>query len=114
MAAMAAGIVADGDIDNVIDHTFGSNGGIPTSYSEHGHRFIFSDNVDGYAVDYGALQAPTQMAYLWSDSGDITLSGKNIVNDGGEMSMRLSSETGLSSSAGTVFIVGPRRPDKSG
>lgn len=76
-------VIAGGDIDNIIDHTFGGNGGTPTSYSDHGHRFIFSDDVNGYAIDYGSLQAPTQMSYIWSDSGDIQLSGKNVLNDGG-------------------------------
>ena len=76
-------VIAGGDIDSVIDHTFGGNGGTPTSYSDHGHRFIFSDDVNGYAIDYGSLQAPTQMSYIWSDSGNIQLSGKNVLNDGG-------------------------------
>lgn len=76
-------VIAGGDIDNIIDHTFGGNGGTPTSYSDHGHRFIFSDDVNGYAIDYGSLQAPTQMSYIWSDSGNIQLSGKNVLNDGG-------------------------------
>lgn len=79
----AVTIAAGGDIDNVIDHTSGVNGGTPVSYSDHGHRFIFSDDVNRFDVDYGSLQAPTQMSYIWSDSGDIKLSGKNVLNDGG-------------------------------
>ncbi|MGG1943747.1 filamentous hemagglutinin N-terminal domain-containing protein [Trinickia sp. NRRL B-1857] len=81
----AVTIAAGGDIDNIIDHTFGANGGTPTSYSNHGHRFIFSDDVNRFDVDYGSLQAPTQTSYIWSDSGDIKLSGKNVVNDGGSI-----------------------------
>jgi filamentous hemagglutinin family protein len=81
----AVTIAAGGDIDNVIDHTSGVNGGTPTSYSDHGHRFIFSDDVDGYSVDYGSLQAPSQMAYIWADSGNIKLSGNNVINNGGSI-----------------------------
>jgi filamentous hemagglutinin family protein len=94
-------IGANGDIDNIIDHTLGSNGGTPTSYSDHGHRFIFSDDVDGYSVDYGALQAPAQLAYIWSDSGDIKLSGRNIVNDGGSITTNAGKITILAQQAFT-------------
>ncbi|WP_206957416.1 two-partner secretion domain-containing protein [Trinickia acidisoli] len=79
-------ISAGGDIDNVIDHTSGVNGGTPTSYSDDGHRFLFlTADDDGYSVDYGSLQAPTQQPYIWSDSGNISLSGRNVANDGGSI-----------------------------
>jgi filamentous hemagglutinin family protein len=79
-------IAAGGDIDNAVDHTSGVNGGVPTSYSDHGHRFLFlTANDNGFSVDYGSLQAPTQLAYVWSDKGDIELSGRNVTNDGGSI-----------------------------
>jgi len=80
-------IAAGGDIDNIIDHTTGINGGQPTSYSDHGHRFlIFTANDNGLSVDYGELQAPTQQSYIFAGSGDISLTGRNITNDGGTIS----------------------------
>lgn len=80
-------IAAGGNIDNVIDHTTGINGGQPTTYSDHGHRFlIFTANDNGLSVDYGALQAPTQQSYIFAGSGDISLTGRNITNDGGTVS----------------------------
>jgi adhesin HecA-like repeat protein len=79
-------IEAGGDIDNVIDHTTGVNNGQPTTYSDHGHRFlIFAANDNGLSVDYGALEAPTQQSYIFADSGDISLKGRNVVNDGGSI-----------------------------
>jgi filamentous hemagglutinin family protein len=79
-------ISAGGDIDNVIDHTNGINNGQPTRYSDHGHRFlIFAANDNGLSVDYGALEAPTQQSYLFADTGDISLKGRNVINDGGSI-----------------------------
>lgn len=77
-------VTAQGDIDNVIDHTTGANGGMPTSYSDHGHRWLFfASNDNSFSVDYGSLSAPTQLSYIFSDSGNVTLSGRNVTNDGG-------------------------------
>jgi filamentous hemagglutinin family protein len=79
-------MIAGGDIDNVIDHTSGVNNGAPTTYSDHGHRFLFlTANDDGLAVDYGSLQAPTQQSYIFADSGNISLTGRNVTNDGGSI-----------------------------
>ncbi len=79
-------IAAGGDIDNVIDHTTGVNNGVPTSYSDHGHRFlIFAANDNGLSVDYGSLQAPMQQSYIFAQSGDISLQGRNVANDGGSI-----------------------------
>lgn len=82
----AVTMAAGGDIDNVIDHTSGVNNGAPTTYSDHGHRFLFlAANDDGLAVDYGSLQAPTQLSSIYADSGDVSLTGRNITNDGGSI-----------------------------
>lgn len=79
-------IVATGDIENIIDHTTGVNNGAPTTYSDHGHRFlIFSANDNGLSVDYGSLQAPTQQSYIFANAGDISLQGRNVTNDGGSI-----------------------------
>jgi filamentous hemagglutinin family protein len=79
-------IGAQGDIDNIIDHTPGANGGQLTSYSDHGHRWLFlTANDDGFSIDYGALPAPTQQSYIFADSGNVTLSGRNVNNVGGNV-----------------------------
>jgi filamentous hemagglutinin family protein len=79
-------IEAGGDIRNVIDHTSGANNGAPTTYSDHGHRLLFlTANDDGLAADYGSLPAPTQLSYIFADSGDIALKGRNVTNDGGSI-----------------------------
>ncbi len=79
-------IGAGGDIDNVIDHTPGMNNGVPTSYSDHGHRLLFlTANDDGFAIDYGSLPAPNQLSYISAQGGKVTLSGRNVTNDGGSI-----------------------------
>ncbi len=79
-------IAAQGDIDNVIDHTTGANGGQLTSYSDHGHRWLFfTANDDGFTIDYGALPAPMQQSYVFADSGNVTLTGRNVNNVGGNV-----------------------------
>lgn len=79
-------IAAQGDIDNVIDHTEGANGGKLTSYSSHGHRWlVFAANDDGFSVDYGALPAPAQLSYIVSDAGSVSLTGRNVINAGGSV-----------------------------
>ncbi len=79
-------IAAQGDIDNIIDHTQGANAGTLTSYSNHGHRWlVFAANDDGFSVDYGSLPAPAQLSYIVSDAGSVTLTGRNIANAGGSI-----------------------------
>lgn len=79
-------IAAQGDIDNVIDHTQGANGETLTSWSDHGHRWLFfAANDDGFSIDYGSLPAPTQMSYIFADSGSVTLTGRNVHNQGGSV-----------------------------
>jgi len=79
-------IAATGDIDNLIDHMAGINGGVPTAYSDHGHRFLFfAANDDGFSVDYGSLPAPNQLSYISSQGGKISLAGRNVTNDGGTL-----------------------------
>ena len=79
-------INAVGDISDVIDHTSGVNNGTPTTYSDHGHRLLFlTANDDGLSVDYGTLQAPTQQSYIFADGGDVSLKGRNVINDGGSI-----------------------------
>lgn len=79
-------IAAQGNIDNVIDHTQGANGGTLTSYSHHGHRWlVFAANDDGFSVDYGALPAPAQLSYIVSDAGSVALKGRNVINAGGSI-----------------------------
>ena len=49
-------ITAGGDVDNVVDHSSGVNGGAPVSYSDRSWRLIFVEHRDdGFNVDYGAL-----------------------------------------------------------
>jgi filamentous hemagglutinin family protein len=87
-------IEAGGDIRNVIDHTSGVNNGAPQTYSDHGHRLLFlAANDDGLAADYGSLQAPTQQSYIFSDSGDVALTGRNVTNDGGSIITNLGKVT---------------------
>jgi filamentous hemagglutinin family protein len=79
-------VTAAGDINNVIDHTAGANGGVLTTYSDHGHRWLFfTANDDGFSIDYGSLPAPTQQSYLFADSGNVTLNGRNVLNNGGNV-----------------------------
>ena len=79
-------IAAQGDIDNIIDHTQGANGGTLTSYANHGRRWLFfAANDDGFSIDYGSLPAPKQLSYIVSDAGSVTLTGRNITNAGGSV-----------------------------
>jgi len=79
-------IAARGDIDNIIDHTQGANGGTLTSYSNHGRRWlVFAANDDGFSVDYGSLPAPAQLSYIVSDAGSVALTGRNVNNAGGSV-----------------------------
>ncbi|WP_338065177.1 filamentous hemagglutinin N-terminal domain-containing protein [Trinickia diaoshuihuensis] len=79
-------IGAGGDIENVIDHTPGINNGVATSYSDHGHRLLFlTANDNGFSIDYGTLPAPNQLSYITAQGGKVSLSGRNVINDGGSI-----------------------------
>ena len=79
-------IGATGDIENIIDHTPGMNNGVPTSYSDHGHRLLFlTANDNGFSIDYGSLPAPNQLSYITAQGGKVSLTGRNVTNDGGSI-----------------------------
>jgi hypothetical protein len=80
-------IAAAGDVDNVVDHSAGVNGGAPVSYSASGRRYlIFNHRDSGYTVDYGELTDPDKLAYITSeDTGNVTITARNVSNIGGSI-----------------------------
>ncbi|WP_242557829.1 MULTISPECIES: filamentous hemagglutinin N-terminal domain-containing protein [Pandoraea] len=75
---------AQGDLSNVISHIEGANGGVSTAYATSGRRWLlFSTRDEGFSVDYGAIPAPGQLSYIIADAGNVTLSGRNVYNNGG-------------------------------
>ena len=79
-------IGAGADIENIIDHTPGMNNGVATSYSDHGHRLLFlTANDNGFSIDYGSLPAPSQLSYISAQGGKVSLTGRNVTNDGGSI-----------------------------
>ncbi|MFM0433018.1 filamentous hemagglutinin N-terminal domain-containing protein [Paraburkholderia aspalathi] len=77
-------ITAGGDVDNIVDHSSGVNGGAPVSYSDRSWRLIFVEHRDdGFNVDYGALADPDKLSYLSANVGNVTIAAQNVHNIGG-------------------------------
>ncbi|MEW9584022.1 filamentous hemagglutinin N-terminal domain-containing protein [Paraburkholderia sp. DGU8] len=77
-------LAAQGDVQNIIDHTDGANGGAPVAWSNTGGSFLFfTHTTSGFDVDYGTVSEPAQLAYIASTAGPVTISGNNVTNSGG-------------------------------
>jgi filamentous hemagglutinin family protein len=77
-------LAAQGNVQNIIDHTGGVDGGAPVAYSRTGGSFLFfTHTTSGFDIDYGTVSEPTQLAYIASTSGAVKLSGNNVTNSGG-------------------------------
>ncbi|MCO8421387.1 filamentous hemagglutinin N-terminal domain-containing protein [Burkholderia cenocepacia] len=80
----AVSLTAAGDVQNIIDHTGGTNGGQPTAYSDRGGSFLFfTHTTSGFNVDYGSVSSPDQLAYIAAVHGPVTITGRNFANAGG-------------------------------
>ncbi|WP_232484191.1 filamentous hemagglutinin N-terminal domain-containing protein [Burkholderia ubonensis] len=80
----AVELTAAGDVQNVIDHTGGTNGGQPTAYSDHSGSFVFFTHAtSGFNVDYGTVSQPDQLAYIAAVHGPVTINARNFNNSGG-------------------------------
>ncbi|QVN18998.1 filamentous hemagglutinin N-terminal domain-containing protein [Burkholderia pyrrocinia] len=80
----AVSLTAAGDVQNIIDHTGGTNGGQPTAYSDRGGSFLFfTHTTSGFNVDYGAVSNPDQLAYIAAVHGPVTINARNFSNSGG-------------------------------
>ncbi|EUC12598.1 filamentous hemagglutinin N-terminal domain-containing protein [Paraburkholderia hospita] len=90
-------LTASGDVDNIIDHSSGVNGGTAVGYSNKSLRLIFvQHHENGFTVDYGALGDPDKLSYITADSGNVTISARNLNNVGGSI---LSNDGSISISA---------------
>ncbi|GJH36307.1 filamentous hemagglutinin N-terminal domain-containing protein [Paraburkholderia hospita] len=79
-------LTAGGDVDNIIDHSSGVNGGNAVGYSNRSWRLIFVEHHEnGFTVDYGALNDPDKLAYITADSGNVTINARNVNNVGGSI-----------------------------
>ncbi|MEM5371805.1 filamentous hemagglutinin N-terminal domain-containing protein [Paraburkholderia azotifigens] len=79
-------LTAAGDVDNIIDHSSGVNGGNAVGYSNRSWRLIFvQHHENGFTVDYGALNDPDKLAYITADSGNVTINARNVNNVGGSI-----------------------------
>ncbi|WP_411695111.1 filamentous hemagglutinin N-terminal domain-containing protein [Burkholderia contaminans] len=80
----AVSLTAAGDVQNIIDHTGGTNGGQPTAYSDRGGSFLFfTHTTSGFNVDYGTVGNPDQLAYIAAVHGPVTITSRNFTNAGG-------------------------------
>ncbi|AOI67268.1 filamentous hemagglutinin [Burkholderia territorii] len=80
----AVSLTATGDVQNIIDHTGGTNGGQPTAYSDRGGSFLFfTHTTSGFNVDYGTVSNPDQLAYVAAVHGPVTITSRNFTNAGG-------------------------------
>ncbi|WP_226800708.1 filamentous hemagglutinin N-terminal domain-containing protein [Burkholderia sp. Z1] len=80
----AVSLAAVGDVQNIIDHTGGTNDGQPTAYSDRGGSFLFfTHTTSGFNVDYGTVSNPDQLAYIAAVHGPVTISSRNFANTGG-------------------------------
>ncbi|WP_345817827.1 filamentous hemagglutinin N-terminal domain-containing protein (plasmid) [Paraburkholderia sp. PREW-6R] len=101
LANGAVTLAAQGDVQNVIDHTGGTNGGAPVAYSNTGGSFIFFTHTSsGFNVDYGTVTEPTQLAYIASTGGPVGISGQNVRNSGGIIQ---SNDAGITITAQNAF-----------
>ncbi|WP_367188817.1 filamentous hemagglutinin N-terminal domain-containing protein [Burkholderia sp. Ed8] len=75
---------AAGDVQNLIDHTGGTNVGQPTAYSDRGGSFLFfTHTTSGFNVDYGTVSRPGQLAFIAATHGPVTINARNFSNSGG-------------------------------
>ncbi len=80
----AVSLTATGDVQNIIDHTGGTNSGQPTAYTDRGGSFLFfTHTTSGFNVDYGTVGNPDQLAYIAAVHGPVTITGRNFTNSGG-------------------------------
>ncbi|KVL05152.1 filamentous hemagglutinin N-terminal domain-containing protein [Burkholderia territorii] len=80
----AVSLTAAGEVQNIIDHTGGTNGGQPTAYSDRGGSFLFfTHTTSGFNVDYGTVSNPDQLAYIAAVHGPVTITSRNFTNAGG-------------------------------
>nr|WP_197083578.1 MULTISPECIES: filamentous hemagglutinin N-terminal domain-containing protein [Burkholderia] len=80
----AVSLTAAGDVQNIIDHTGGTNGGQPAAYSDRGGSFLFfTHTTSGFNVDYGTVSNPDQLAYIAAVHGPVTITSRNFTNAGG-------------------------------
>ncbi|NTX25724.1 filamentous hemagglutinin N-terminal domain-containing protein [Burkholderia pyrrocinia] len=80
----AVSLTAAGDVQNIIDHTGGTNGGQPTAYTDRGGSFLFfTHTTSGFNVDYGTVSNPDQLAYIAAVHGPVTINARNFSNSGG-------------------------------
>ncbi|WP_404823883.1 filamentous hemagglutinin N-terminal domain-containing protein [Burkholderia seminalis] len=80
----AVSLTAAGDVQNIIDHTGGTNGGQPTAYTDRGGSFLFfTHTTSGFNVDYGTVGNPDQLAYIAAVHGPVTITSRNFTNAGG-------------------------------
>ncbi|KAB0644204.1 filamentous hemagglutinin N-terminal domain-containing protein [Burkholderia latens] len=80
----AVSLTAGGDVQNIIDHTGGTNGGQPAAYSDRGGSFLFfTHTTSGFNVDYGTIGNPDQLSLIAATKGPVTISGRNFTNSGG-------------------------------
>ena len=80
----AVSLTATGDVQNIIDHTGGTNGGQPTAYTDRGGSFLFfTHTTSGFNVDYGTVGNPDQLAFIAAVHGPVTITSRNFTNAGG-------------------------------
>jgi filamentous hemagglutinin family protein len=97
----AVTLAAQGDVQNIIDHTAGTNAGVPVVYSNTSGSFIFFTHTSsGFAVDYGLVSEPGQLAYIASTGGAVNINGRNVTNSGGLIQ---SNDAGVSIAAQNAF-----------
>ena len=73
---------AAGAINNFIDHT-GASGQISTYASKGNTQLFMAHTAVGFAVDYGTVTNPNQLAYIAATNGTVTLNAASITNSGG-------------------------------
>lgn len=76
-------IVARGDLINEITKPAGDGAATIVSTSDR-RWLVLSRRTSTFDIDYGTVDRPGQSAYLLSDTGT-TLSGRNVINVGGEI-----------------------------
>ncbi|KWH41334.1 filamentous hemagglutinin [Burkholderia stagnalis] len=97
----AVSLNATGDVQNMIDHTGGTNGGQPTAYSNRGGSFLFfTHTTSGFNVDYGTVSQPNQLAYIAAVHGPVTIASRNFTNAGGIVQ---SNDAGVTITAQNAF-----------
>ncbi|WP_118178571.1 filamentous hemagglutinin N-terminal domain-containing protein [Paraburkholderia phosphatilytica] len=79
-------IAATGDVDNIVDHSNGVDGGVPVITSSEGNTFLFLRHRNrSFDVDYGELDNPNALSYITADAGNVSISGANVSNVGGSI-----------------------------